>query len=469
VNSPGDHETIPNAEAVAAGRADMKSLTIDENKVSEITNQDPDNEYPAIQSRSKQHKGSGDKQVPNIKLEVTGILTIVNYLKKTIIIQELHLNMIFTYFLGQDIESTGPPESILLRAGQLTLEEAVTFMSKSININEDRNKLKNLTRTLRRFPVALQLAASYIKAELQESQHSSLKYLGLFQSENCSGKKELTETEITSITWNLVSRSIQARNVGTFAIRIMEIMSFYVPENLPVAIFERLRLEKFQKEHIIEAIALLKEYSVVVGYGDETISTNQHLQDVIRCKMETPKALFVLDQAISLIWKYIDPAKGKDNYVVSYLPHAEVLWRHAMKHDKLIRKWATFPADLCLKYDYYGKFDKALEFARKCKSGIVRVMGKAHLDAIQIRYREAEALWRLEKHSDSLDILRVLLPLAQHVLGIRHWLTWLMVTTISLNLSGLGKHREEERFRKYATQLSGRPWCDNTIDLSMLF
>ena len=129
----------------------------------------------------------------------------------------------------------------VLHLDVLTMDEALEFVGKSItesNCTDEGKKL--LASTLQCLPLALQQAVAYIRAELSENPNPIRRYLELFESVRL---KELlhynhdeldTNEKTTLLTWSVTMNKIQNERVGSLAIRIMNLLSYFEPESIPI-------------------------------------------------------------------------------------------------------------------------------------------------------------------------------------------------------------------------------------------
>ncbi len=135
----------------------------------------------------------------------------------------------------------------VLPLGVLSDTEAIEFIMKRLKgagvIDCTDKDIEKLITELQCLPLALQQAAAYIEAVLGELPHPILAYLKLFQTakeakELLSFKEGLKENEKTTlITWTVTMEKIETFEFGELAIRIMNLASFFEPDNIPIKIF----------------------------------------------------------------------------------------------------------------------------------------------------------------------------------------------------------------------------------------
>ncbi len=252
----------------------------------------------------------------------------------------------------------------------LSETEAIEFIKKRLNEAgvSDLTDVEKLVTELECLPLALQQAAAYIETILQELPGPITKYLVLFKeaTELLEFKEGLRGNEKTTfITWTVTMNKIQELEFGQLAIRIMNIISYFEPDNIPIIrIFDKFS----DKDGVIKvifasksgfdletmprisgAVALLKKYSMVSGMSG-VISVHRVVQKVIRIKSSAEDVLL---EGVTLLENYISPYTKNDDFTHSLLPHASSVWREASNYPNITTKFDEFERSLAEKKEFF--------------------------------------------------------------------------------------------------------------------
>jgi hypothetical protein len=147
-------------------------------------------------------------------------------------------------------------------------------------------------------------------------------------------------------------------SLGQLAVRIINMISYFEPDNIPIEIFLKLislRRTRYSysaekrryetKQRIFEALSLLKRYSMVNGtVFSGAISVHRLVQKVIRLNLDDDKD--IISDGITLLRKFIKPNPENNNLVRTLLPHAASVWREATQYSELAREFNEFKLSL---------------------------------------------------------------------------------------------------------------------------
>jgi hypothetical protein len=268
----------------------------------------------------------------------------------------------------------------VLPLGVLTETEAIAFIKKRLKEARvsDFSDIKQLVAELQYLPLALQQAAAYIKAVLKEFPNPIREYLHVFKSENepkklLQFKDGLRENEKTSlITWTVTMNRIKTFEFGKLAIRIMNLISYFEPDSIPIEIFFNMSTasSRWSPSRITElfnnsrsetipqvrgAISLLKTYSMVSGgVSGGVISVHRLVQKVIRLRTGTA-VVSILSEGITLIQNCIHTNPESDELIHSLLPHATSIWKKAEAYQKVTVKFNKFSELITQKQKYFDR------------------------------------------------------------------------------------------------------------------
>ena len=328
----------------------------------------------------------------------------------------------------------------------LTMDEAVEFIGESIpESNSTDEGKKVLAETLQCLPLALQQAVAYIRAELSEYKDPIREYLKLFESVpkllDYSNEDEMDNIKTVFITWTMTMNKIQQdEEFGHFAIKIMNLISFFEPDSIPTEIFIKNAIDNTDQiqRKCNGAVGILKKYSMVNGEIG-IINIHRLVQRVIRINIQPEPVLL---QGIELLFEYMHPDRNNDELLKSLLSHAESLWRHGMKYQGCVRQFSYFPSYMCDKLNYYGRYNAMFTLARDSKVVIQNQLGETNENTIRIKYSEANALFLLKNYPDSLIILNCTYPVSKSLLGSNHPFTLDISNLKALNLTEEGKYSE---------------------------
>ncbi|MBD0392044.1 tetratricopeptide repeat protein, partial [Wolbachia endosymbiont of Pentalonia nigronervosa] len=232
-----------------------------------------------------------------------------------------------------------------------TQAESIEFIKKALKIedNAQNQGIARLAETLQHFPLALQQAVAYIavKDEVLRNVGSEFKisdYLKSYEEKT----KELLKfqfpedsdniyTKTTFITWKVTLDGIKQKENGDKAIEILNIISYFAPENISTNMF--LSLIKNQ-EDLGSAVHLLKQYSMVSsGQEQTTLNIHRLVQQVTRIKLTEQNKAEIIDKAFYLLkenFPYGSDRSEDYQRKQKLLPHLEAFLSHL--DDWLARK-----------------------------------------------------------------------------------------------------------------------------------
>ncbi|XP_014274177.1 uncharacterized protein [Halyomorpha halys] len=219
-------------------------------------------------------------------------------------------------------------------------DEAVQFISKALKT--DSNESSILADQMQCFPLALQQAVSYIKVQNMKLQnvgsHFNIAcYLNLLKDKsklvlNYSFPDEsyIDYTQTVYITWNVTLDLIRKSENGNEALKIMNILSYMDPEDIPIEIFLKLVNDY---DILSSALGILKQYSMITIHH-KIISSEQQVgminvhvlvQEVIRLKLvEDKEDRLILEEALQIFTKW-------ENLNDRTLNHAMSVWDYSSK------------------------------------------------------------------------------------------------------------------------------------------
>ncbi|MBD0391647.1 tetratricopeptide repeat protein [Wolbachia endosymbiont of Pentalonia nigronervosa] len=232
-----------------------------------------------------------------------------------------------------------------------TQAESIEFIKKALKIedNAQNQGIARLAETLQHFPLTLQQAVAYIavKDEVLRNVGSEFKisdYLKRYEEKT----KELlkfpfpedsdnTYTKTTFITWEVTLDGIKQKENGDKAIEILNIISYFAPENISTNMF--LSLIKNQ-EDLGSAVHLLKQYSMVSsGQEQTTLNIHRLVQQVTRIELTEQNKAEIIGKAFDLLEKNFPYGSDRsEDYPrkQKLLPHLEAFLSHL--DDWLARK-----------------------------------------------------------------------------------------------------------------------------------
>ncbi|WP_341747470.1 tetratricopeptide repeat protein [Candidatus Tisiphia endosymbiont of Dascillus cervinus] len=185
----------------------------------------------------------------------------------------------------------------VLSLGLFSKEEAIEFIKKSLNINNDVQDIgiAKLVETLQYFPLALQQAVGYIRQadeELKNIEPEETYKINDYLKEYEKKTKELLDYEFpddsydlysktTFTTWKITFDKIKQTKHGEKALEILNIMAYLAPEDIPNKMF----LELTDEVNLRAIIHLLKQYSMI-GIKAGTSNIHRLVQQVIRLDLK---------------------------------------------------------------------------------------------------------------------------------------------------------------------------------------
>ncbi|XP_066905750.1 uncharacterized protein [Halyomorpha halys] len=193
------------------------------------------------------------------------------------------------------------------------------------------------------FPLALQQAVSYIKVQNMKLQnvgsHFNIAcYLNFFKDNskvvlNYSFPDDsyIDYTQTVYITWNVTLDLLRKSENGNEALKIMNILSYMDPEDIPIEIFLKLVNDY---DVLSSALDILKQYSMITIHH-KIISSEQQVgminvhglvQEVIRLKLvEDKEDRLILEEALQIF--------TRKNVNDRTLNHAMSVWDYSSKVD----------------------------------------------------------------------------------------------------------------------------------------
>jgi hypothetical protein len=207
--------------------------------------------------------------------------------------------------------------------------ETLGDVKELVNISErigTLDDIKRLVNILQRFPLALQLAVSYIIEEnktmniigeiftigeyIDDFNKKEKKLLDFpFPDDNSDGYSKTVFT-----TWNITFDIIMRKKYGENAIKILNIISFFAPENIPTKMFD-------SRDEIL-CVQMLRRYSLLnLNLSASEINIHRLVQRVIQLKLTKESQIYFLKKAFQLIHS-IDATKmpiyfSKHNFVIT--------------------------------------------------------------------------------------------------------------------------------------------------------
>jgi ankyrin repeat protein len=293
----------------------------------------------------------------------------------------------------------------VIQLGILTQENAAQFIRKALKLEDKKDDLqeteiKQLSKELQYFPLALRQAISYIEGkkedfELRGDKFEISDYLKEYENE---AKKLLhfepkndRYTKTTFITWKITIENIKQKEHGQEALNVLEIMAYFAPDNVPIKTFFS---EPVVEKSSWDAIKLLSQYSMInVEKGVSSI--HRLVQHVIRLGLKNQsKEEEILEKALKLI----NSADIGENS----LSHITSVWDYASKYGKLIDEFYL--------NSFYGR-DKetplhllAENGHSKAIEGILIHMGKNGLNEMRkIIYTPDKSYFRLTPFQTAIN------------------------------------------------------------------
>ena len=222
----------------------------------------------------------------------------------------------------------------VLQLDIFTEEEAIEFIKKTLKIEDDlqNEEIKQLAEKLQYFPLALQQAVAYIK----EKEIRISNYLKKYEEKaedllNFKFYEYIIDayTKTTFVTWDITLDAIKQKEHGSLALKILNTMAYFVPDNIPAKVFLEFA-EGDCEEELKSTIQLLKKYSMVSSEEEHTIlNIHRLVQQVTRIKLK--------DQGNEE--KTLGEILVNKNMEEVNLDHAVSVWNYASKYDNLIRRF----------------------------------------------------------------------------------------------------------------------------------
>lgn len=195
----------------------------------------------------------------------------------------------------------------------MTSDESKLFIEKSLESSESRQLLEvqKLGEKLGGFPSALhQLVATF------NQPHTST---GEYFSQLNSVQEQMKKYELVMQGSQNI---IEEQELGAAAIKILNIMSYLHPRNIPTNIFKEL-----DKTDFVQPLKLLKKYSIIEMSKDESYSNIPRVvQDIIRLKQTPSEAKNNLMDAMRITLHSDVEEVNIDHYII--------VWMNVFKIDK---------------------------------------------------------------------------------------------------------------------------------------
>ncbi|XP_044726875.1 uncharacterized protein LOC123290678 [Chrysoperla carnea] len=374
-------------------------------------------------------------------------------------------------------------------------EEAMEFVKKSLNIENDTQEkdIKELSKELQLFPLALQQAVAYIRVQdenfrnvgsefkisnyLERSREKTRERLNFEFPENSDN--DYTKTIFT--TWNVTLDAIRQKKNGNDALEILNIISYLAPENIPIDII--LSLES-DEEKLGTAIELLKQYSMVnLEHGK--LNMHRLVQQTTRIKLkEQNREEEILKKVLKLF--------NKDNFGSKIVDHAITVWNYSSKYNELVKEFAHLSCYISLELidsvrfeEAYlfgskvsellsalplddpnvlvvrlatdnniagallrqGKYDKALKTFQELYNTLKAIFGPYHPAPLKIKHNIANALSKQGKCNEALKYYREILGISKIMLGESHLDN--LSTKHSIASILLSQHKYDEALRMF--------------------
>jgi tetratricopeptide (TPR) repeat protein len=270
-----------------------------------------------------------------------------------------------------------------LNLGPFTEDEATKFIVKALNIEitenddskEKMNEIKELIKILEYFPLALQLAAAYIREEntaieIFGKSYTIGDYIKDYNSDSEKTKKLLhfafpkkTDDKYThsvSTTWVITFDKIKGnKEYGEIALKILNIITYFAPENIPIDIFYYMG----EESKIGHAIKLLQNYSFVnVDERMKEMSIHRLVRKVSQIKLNKDNEKEILKEALGLLTADIDMINVQN---LKKIFHGQSVWNYAYKYKELVREFSELPVLIIFGLVNYGRYEEASIFEKQ--------------------------------------------------------------------------------------------------------
>ncbi|XP_014273746.1 uncharacterized protein [Halyomorpha halys] len=242
------------------------------------------------------------------------------------------------YILITSRNQIWPPSIHVLSLDMFEKDEAIQFISKVLKT--DVNESSALADELQYFPFSIKQAVSYIKVQNMKLQNTGshfniTSYLNLLKKKRkdvlnfpFTEDSDIDYTKTVYITWNVTLDLIRKSRYGNEALKILNILSYMAPEEIPIEIF--LNVVK-DYDALSSALEILKQHSMISIHRKlitseqqvVVVNVNRAVQEVIRLKLvEDNEDKLVLEEALMIFTK-------RENVNIKTLNHAMSVWDYS--------------------------------------------------------------------------------------------------------------------------------------------
>jgi tetratricopeptide (TPR) repeat protein len=305
-------------------------------------------------------------------------------------------------------------------------------------------------------PLALEQAAAYMR-NADWSFSGYLNMLADFGLSTIDKDKEYAKPdkayyqEVVATTWKISFNKIKEQN--NLVSELFNVFAYTGSNNIPLDIFVEHRelmlsgLQKIDKSTIVDAVALLRRYSLIErdGKDDYFISIHRLVQEVVRNSHKTSKVgfqqldmktFFHIKKQLNSVYldccfKVLDSAVPKEYSI----EQARVLFKRVAKHAEVSAGYyengyadneaqktvATTYENIGLGYRAIAQYSKALEMCKIKSLGIrERALGKKHPD-IAASYNIIALICQDQgNYVEALEWNNKALAIAEKTLGLKH-------------------------------------------------
>ena len=236
------------------------------------------------------------------------------------------LNTVSAHVLITSRSQLWPEAPLILDT--FTPEEASTFIRKHLS-NENEDSVKNLSKKLNYFPLALSQAIAYIKDHsniahyIEEYEIKTQEYLDKISSYNDQYTQSLWAT------WNIILPKLSVNGK-----KLLFIAAYLDPDDIPMDFFSNLTVKE-----IMEAVQDLRKHSLItLTANNNSFKMHRSLQEVVRLTEKSNAKWKInsdgLKDALHLLESKFDfnfVEFKKWNLWRKYLVHAQTIAEHAIK------------------------------------------------------------------------------------------------------------------------------------------
>jgi len=299
----------------------------------------------------------------------------------------------------------------------MTEAEATKFLSlllhtKSLNHQiYEINDIKHLAKKLGHLPLALSQAGAYIYAN-----HLSIKeYLKMYRAIQDqllldTARPSLDNQLPTYITWDLSINKLKNIEGGEEAIKLLNFMSYFHPDNIPKALLAKFL---FKRHHTPTAqmalnknLDLLSQYSLV-KISHNTISMHRLIYSWVKRKHSHTTKISHLNQCIFLLKSFFPKNEDFSEDIIflkSLLPHIETLISQS-KSLKANQQYAELLYIVGVIKYFLGDYQ---ESCRQLKQSLLiqeQILGANHLNISYILGYLAMSHYELAFYKKSIKLL----------------------------------------------------------------